>query len=78
MAANRVNITLGDMQLIQVDMLAELNGMNRSEYIANLINREFGEEEHHGYLDYKEMHRKLDKRLSLKREKEKTKRVGVR
>lgn len=64
MAANRINISLGDMQLVQVDMLAELNGMSRSEYIATLINREFGIEELHGHLDYREMHKQVDERVA--------------
>lgn len=71
MAANRINITLGDMQLVQVDMLAELNGMNRSEYIASLINREFGIEELHGHLDYREMHKQVDERIAQKWESKK-------
>lgn len=76
MAANRINITLGDMQLIQIDMLAELNGMNRSECIANLINTEFGKEEYFGHVDYKEMHARLDERYAMRYEKKRTERVG--
>lgn len=64
MAVNRVNITLGDMQLIQVDMLAKLNGMNRSEFIARLINTEFAVEELNGRLDYKTLHKQLDERIA--------------
>ena len=76
MTTNRINITLGDMQLVQVDMLAELNGMNRSEYIASLINREYGIEELNGHLDYKELHAKVDERVSQKYEKKRIERVG--
>lgn len=68
MTTNIINISLGDMQLVQVDMLAELNGMNISDYIASLINREFGIEELNGYLDYKELHARVDERVSQKYE----------
>lgn len=63
MASNRINITLGDMNLIQVDMLAELMGISRSEYIGMLINKEYATEEFHGNVSYDELHRRFDERL---------------
>lgn len=63
MSSNRINITLGDMNLIQVDMLAELMGMSRSEYIGMLINKEYSIEEFHGNVSYDELHHRFDARL---------------
>lgn len=44
MAKNRINISISDTQLVQLDMLAELNGMDRSAYLTMLINGEFAHE----------------------------------
>lgn len=40
----RINISMNNQLLATLDLLAEFNCMSRSEYIRNLINREYKEQ----------------------------------
>ena len=42
--ANRINITLNNTMLATLDLLAEKSGMNRSEYIRNMIQRNYSDQ----------------------------------
>lgn len=60
MSANRINITLNDYALSAIDIIAERDGISRSEAIANMIMELYRTEELFGRVSYRDLHDRVD------------------